>query len=80
MFWCSDAGQYSIEGATQCEDCPAGQYNPSKGLGDQTAITGKKCLLCPVGSIALLEGGSAGDYTSFTGTALPPKATICDAW
>ena len=74
---CSPAGFYSAEGALgSCTACPAGQYNPSEGLGDQTLVGSLlKCLACPAGSLALTGSASASITASPTG-----GSTFCDAW
>lgn len=83
LISCSDAGKYSKEGEATCTACPRGTYSPSKGLADQdpTDATGNHCLLCPVGSIAVLDGESAATYTIAAGPQqLNPGATECAAW
>ena len=73
------AGEYSGVGATTCTDCPAGQYNPSPGLGDQTLVGSNiKCLRCPKGSIALADGESIDNFLGED--TLSAKAITCDAW
>lgn len=78
----SDVGEYSAEGANACSSCPAGQYNPSKGMADQapgqSGPDAVHCLRCPTGSIALTSGQSISSYTNELG--LSSKATTCDAW
>lgn len=85
----SPAGQYSGWGAQQCTNCPAGQYNPTSGMGDQTLVNSTTvCLRCPRGSIALLgtETIDTGNLvTSGSGDfrnerTLSAGATTCDAW
>jgi hypothetical protein len=77
---CSPAGTYSGTGARpSCTVCPAGQYSPSEGLGDQTLVgSAIKCLACPAGSLAL------GDITLTASVAvqadLTTGSTFCDAW
>lgn len=78
--WCSPAGTYSGVGARgACTVCPAGQYSPSEGLGDQTLVNSTiKCLACPAGSLALstvtmtAANAASGDLTT--------GSTFCDAW
>ena len=66
-------GTYSAAGAGTCSDCPAGQYNPSSGLADQeVASNGIHCLVCPLGSLALISGPAS------TSSTPPPKATTCE--
>jgi len=83
---CSPAGQYSGPKAGTCIDCPAGQYSPSTGLADQTAISGINCLRCPKGSIALADTEVINTATNIEASdyrnkkALSPKAISCDAW
>lgn len=71
---CSAQGTYSAEGASACINCPAGQFSPTTGLGEQTTGA-QKCLLCPAGSVALKEG----ETTAIMPT-LSEGATTCDAW
>jgi hypothetical protein len=77
ILLCSPAGSFSNIGArTACTVCPAGQYSPSEGLGDQTLVgSAIKCLACPAGSLAL-----NGDVTAATATSLTTGSTFCDAW
>ena len=56
------------------------QYNPSPGLGTQEAIsgvTGQHCLVCPEGSLALLDTQAAIDVVD---AGMPLGATTCDPW
>ncbi len=77
---CSPAGTYSGVGArASCTACPAGQYSPSEGLGDQSLVGSSiKCLACPTGSLALSDvsktaaAAVSGDLTT--------GSTFCDAW
>ena len=67
-------GEYSGAKATSCTACPAGQYNPSTGLADQTLFGSSiKCLACPKGSIALADGKTVADTPA-------DGATSCAAW
>lgn len=77
---CSPAGTYSGTGARgSCTACPAGQYSPSEGLGDQTLVGSSiKCLACPAGSLALVDvSKTAADAA---GPDLTTGSTFCDAW
>lgn len=81
-------------GAATCTPCPAGQYNPSEGLADQSTTAEPKlhCLRCPLGSVALTSTEAAAskfktDNSLLTSTddyrndkALPGGATTCMAW
>lgn len=59
------------------------QYSPSEGLADQTEITGHKCVLCAVGSMALNKD-TVDKGTSPAGAGVNAIAgegnTFCDAW
>ena len=80
VLLCSPAGTYSGVGALgSCTACPAGQYNPSEGLGDQSLVGSSiKCLACSAGSLAL----SDITLTATTAVAdnLTTGSTFCDAW
>ena len=74
----SPAGQYSAAGEASCHPCPPGQYSPAPGLADQSPGDdgAPKCLLCPAGSVALVQ-----DLGQTTATAqLTAGATVCEAW
>ena len=80
---CSPKGTYSGVGAwgvEACNACPAGQFNPSDGLGDQTlAGSTLKCLACPIGSLPLnTVGQTTSSITTTTSTIT--GAFFCDAW
>lgn len=85
---CSALGKYSPEGAATCTDCPAGQYSPSEGLADQQeGANGIRCLLCPLGSIALKQGTETMPTSATIGAddyrnrkTLSTGATTCEAW
>ncbi|PSC75114.1 multiple epidermal growth factor-like domains 6 [Micractinium conductrix] len=73
------AGEYSGSGAATCTKCPVGQYSPTDGMPDQQAITGisgRRCLLCPRGSLALSDSQSAD---SVVAGQITTGATFCDA-
>jgi hypothetical protein len=80
LLVCSPVGTYSAEGARgSCTACPAGQYNPSEGLGDQTLVgSSLKCLACPAGSLALSNVNLAA--ADAVADDLTTGATFCDAW
>ncbi|KAI7844392.1 hypothetical protein COHA_002190 [Chlorella ohadii] len=80
-------GYYSGEGASDCTICPTGQYSPSTGMADQqVGSNGIRCLLCPVGSIALTSTQSMNNQTNIVAgndyrneKALSQGASQCDA-
>ena len=77
---CSPAGTYSGVGARgSCTVCPAGQYNPSEGLGDQTLVgSAINCLACPAGSLALSDVSKTAEVAVLAD--LTTGSTFCDAW
>jgi len=76
----SPAGTYSAIGARgSCTVCPAGQYNPSEGLGDQTLVgSAINCLACPAGSLALSDVSKTAAAAVLAD--LTTGSTFCDAW
>ena len=77
---CSPAGSYSGVGAREsCTVCPAGQYSPSEGLGDQTLVgSATNCLACPAGSLALKDVSKTAAVAVLDD--LTTGSTFCDAW